>query len=1213
MRYSNIIGTVRSCIWLASLSVSSLVAADSIHAGKAYVKDGSFESPTADRTWRIDFVRQENKKSTQVEFAHDGRSYLGQRALHIRSAGQGSGYAIVSQTITFPRPHPTVLYVGAAVNAEVDRYTKLYAHAEVEGEDKTVHLTNATNFRATQGWRRENVKWTCAGKPIRSVRFMVIFNGTGWALWDDLQLTTQPREASPLAAETPWLTIPRLARGPTSSDDWQAAQVLSNFTLLGSGKFADAQTRVRLGYTAEAIHVRAECDEPLLDPIHNSTTAFRAKVTGRDAYVFSDDCLELFFDPDGIRNEFTQLGVNSLATQWDARKGQKAWDGTWSAKAGKGTSSWWCEVEVPLEDLGLSAAEERAGTLNVARERKAVKELSTYSPLSAGFGEPARFATMRLGPPAPSVEVTWRSRSETLRGVEYRIHNSTSEAQSLVCGLAQSDDEKRVRELLQHVTVAPGSTKTLAMDIPREDLNWTRSRGFVRSRDDGRYLQITPWFQTKPSGIIASFALESTADFTVTYNNHPLNLAKGEGNRWLGKVRLHEGNNALAVQLSNPGKWRCRVWDDKTTLNVVSDAGWMTCTAEPNPSWVRRTFQPSSGTWAHVAPASPPAAEETWAGAEWIKGAAGSAFLRHVRYGMTRYVPESSQAKRYPFYEKHGQIAKIYTLNPGSHTQPDYEMVIETSPAITLNSPVGRLNYKMRSFVPIGMVRTKLPDGWERNTIRFSNYLWPHKDAATLTDDVSGVNKHGLPLLARPVAPGPAALRIYSRSRKGFITEVPRLVEYDRQPFPEGRRIPGFEVYMWGNPCFDHAEGDWPHLLDMYQAAGITTCLLGHLGGGDPMVTPRKHWRWSTGHRDGYRQLKRFVSYAKSRGFRLSANIHWPIDQPDWLKDHPEDGAVHAGSAGKKHKTRVPMVLLLDRQHGVYAHWRERLTACLRDLPLDEVCWDWEASPFLGSYDDRTLAGFRQYAKLPKGTKLGEEIIREGDTLSEKWIAFRCEQVVQVSAAMREIIREASPDTVLSFYSGYPHYSRSKYTTDWEALAKVADVALAGYHALWNGNARILADIMGAEGKPSLPGLDIYARSHRAEMLGVKLAQALTEGGRGAMIFASGCSNMNLTALASVASVTRFLPELEPFLLSLDRQDRLVEAKAPATVLKHGDRYLISLQNRSSDPVDCALRWKGPEVRSVRVLGQKDSKRRVPREIALQPFSVTWVVLQCAD
>ncbi len=1199
--------------FLAAPGIALLIAVGVAHGDGSLIKDGSFESLTPSRTWSISFAGPENEEATRVDFLAGDQSYRGQRTLHIESVGQQRGYAIVSQSITFPKPYPTVLYVSGAVNADVDEYTKLYAHAGVDGQEQPVHLSSATNFQRTYGWRREYVKWTCEGNPIQRIRFMVIFCGKGWASWDDLALTSEPQEPDPLAAETPWVSIPQIAQSPSNPHDWQAAQTLSNFTLLGVKKFAEAQTRVRLAHTADAIYVRAECDERLLDPVYNAVHTFQANVTGRDAYVFNDDCVELFFDPDGTRSAFTQLAVNSLGTQWDAQDGKRAWNGTWQAKAGKDQSSWWCELEIPLQDLGLSAAQERVGTFNVARERKPVTELSSYSPLNFEFGEPIRFATLRLGPSAPVVEVKWKSHGESLQGVEYEIYNPTGKTQPLLYGLGQGDGEGHTGAMLRHVTIQPGETKTVAIEIPqRDDLPWIRSRGFVRCRDDGRYLLITPWFQTKPSGIVASVMLEATSDFAATYNSHPLSLTQTDGNLWTGKIRIAEGRNSFGIELKEPGQWRCRIWDDKTTLNVVSGAAWMTPTAEPSPSWTQKTFLPLSAEWVHATAASAPAADATWAGAQWVEGAAGSKFLRQIRYGMTRYVPEYDRPVRYPFYEKYGQIAKVYTLNPGPNTQPDYEMVIETSPAVKLNSPVGRLNYKQRTFVPNKMIRTKLADGWERNTILFTSYLWPSKDKKTLADSVSGVTTYGLPLLVRPTGPGPAALRIYGQAYNGFITEVPRLVDYERQPFPEGGRVPEFEIYMWGNLYFDHAESDWPLLLDMYEAAGVHTYILGHLGGGDPMVTPPEHWRWSTGNGDGYSQLKRFVSYAKSRGFRIAANIFWPIDQPDWLEDHPEDGAVYEGMSGEKHTVRVPMSLILDKKHGVYKHWRERLTACLRDIPLDEVLWDWETSPFLGSYDERTLAEFRQYAKLPQDTKLGEEIIKQSEALRNKWIAFRCAQVVQVAASMREIIKDVSPDTAFSFYSGYPHYSTERYSTDWESLAKVVDIAFAGYQALWGGNARILADIMQAEGKPSIPGLEIYAKGHRAEMLGVKLSQALIEGGRGAMIFASGCSNMNLTALASVARVTRFLPQLKPFLLNLDRQDQLVEAKVRAAVLRHGDRYLIVLQNHSNDAIDCALGWKGPAVRSFRVLGQSGQEARAPKTLTLQPFSVTWIILECS-
>ena len=192
-----------------------LILSGFVQADGGFVKDGSFESPTPDGAWRVEFVRSENEAATRVDFVADGRSYHGPRALHIRTVGPQNGYAILSQVITFPKPYPTVLYASGAVDADVDKYTKLYAHATVEGLDKHVHLSNGTNFKRTYGWRREHVKWTCGGRPILSVRFMVIFSGRGWAFWDDVDLTAEPKAPDPLGADTPWLTIPRIDRRPS--------------------------------------------------------------------------------------------------------------------------------------------------------------------------------------------------------------------------------------------------------------------------------------------------------------------------------------------------------------------------------------------------------------------------------------------------------------------------------------------------------------------------------------------------------------------------------------------------------------------------------------------------------------------------------------------------------------------------------------------------------------------------------------------------------------------------------------------------------------------------------------------------------------------------------------------------------------------------------------------------------------------------------------
>jgi len=91
--------------------------------------------------------------------------------------------------------------------------------------------------------------------------------------------------------------------GIVGRQEWGQAAMLSEFVALGGESRVQLPTTVYLGYTEQALYVGAK----LFDP---NPQQLRREVTQRDGEVWRDDCLELFVDTAGERQDYAHRGNN---------------------------------------------------------------------------------------------------------------------------------------------------------------------------------------------------------------------------------------------------------------------------------------------------------------------------------------------------------------------------------------------------------------------------------------------------------------------------------------------------------------------------------------------------------------------------------------------------------------------------------------------------------------------------------------------------------------------------------------------------------------------------------------------------------------------------------------------------------------------------------------------------------------------------------------
>jgi hypothetical protein len=177
---------------------------------------------------------------------------------------------------------------------------------------------------------------------------------------------------------------------------WAAAET-GEFVEIGMGRL-DAPTRVRLLYDDRCVYVAFECDEPLIDRL-----AANWKTFGHDGGVYSQDCVEVFFDPLGNLDRFYHFICSALPNScYEEAFGlhtdpvhplynreDPAWNGDWryAGALDKEAKRWTVEIAVPFTSLDVPPAV--PGTvwkMNLGRERyvhgtaMGELELSLWSP-----------------------------------------------------------------------------------------------------------------------------------------------------------------------------------------------------------------------------------------------------------------------------------------------------------------------------------------------------------------------------------------------------------------------------------------------------------------------------------------------------------------------------------------------------------------------------------------------------------------------------------------------------------------------------------------------------------------------------------------------------------------------------------------------------------------------------------------------------------------
>ena len=464
------------------------------------------------------------------------------------------------------------------------------------------------------------------------------------------------------ASAQPLLTAYRAPAPPQIDGDlgdacWQSACTTSPFILATGDGLPEEQTIVRVCFDDERLYIAAEALEGALEPALNMLELVRAQQTGRDANVFSDDCVEIFLQPPS--GGHYHLAANSIGTLYDAREQGAQWDGDCQVAAVRGNGWYTVELSIGLASLGASPAGE--WRVNFCRERTAVVEQSTWSGLQGAFHQPAQFGDLGFAEAGPAI-----TRAGMAIGPDRLL------LRAVVGGAA--DDATELRGVLasgDQITAAsaqgPGE-HTLELAFPQAVQQTGRvDASFALAQGDA-VVQRSATIPMAVAAGVARLGIEATdAQVEAFVGGNLIVLADGAID-----LSLEPGLNVIAIHAAADG-------DAPALRPAISSGGRALPVA-----WLRRTDAPAEGWLTAIDP-------EGWETVAGDAAAAWPAGAREQFLACGIYVGQRGPQifpKLTTFYAPRGssQLMRFYVHMAPEVPADGYRMIVEAPAALRYRS-----------------------------------------------------------------------------------------------------------------------------------------------------------------------------------------------------------------------------------------------------------------------------------------------------------------------------------------------------------------------------------------------------------------------------------------------------------------------------------------------------------------------------------------------
>ena len=288
---------------------------------------------------------------------------------------------------------------------KVEPHTIYEFQFELKGT--VVPIVRFTEWKGEDFWKdMKDIKATLPQKPVPSNEWSVVkgtfqvgpnakYAALSLALWGHEQwgnlhpigsyYMVDKVQIRPKASLLP--PKPEAASGAVSEKTIDAPCIIpgktySGFIKLGDRHPAQADTSYSYQIKDGKLLVSVRCEEPLMEKL-------AAKVTGDNAKVWSDDCVEIFVSSKDKSRRLNQFVVAAGGGRWMGRgsSGDVMEYSKWKSSVGKEKDAWTVNVELPFSLLGWDKAPADDETMRVliARNRIPVKETSSSAFVKDGF------------------------------------------------------------------------------------------------------------------------------------------------------------------------------------------------------------------------------------------------------------------------------------------------------------------------------------------------------------------------------------------------------------------------------------------------------------------------------------------------------------------------------------------------------------------------------------------------------------------------------------------------------------------------------------------------------------------------------------------------------------------------------------------------------------------------------------------------------------
>jgi hypothetical protein len=249
------------------------------------------------------------------------------------------------------------------------------------------------------GWLRLSVKFVVPRKALFTIVCLRLSHGSpaeGFVVIDDVRIEPEKRgmrkalPGFPLARALRTEHPPKID-GILNDEPWRVASRITDFVDLQTGKPSEIKTIVRLCYDDRALYIAFECLEP------NMPQLKPAKRERDSLEIFSDECVEVFIDPEYSRTHYFHFAVNANGNLYDAEGFDQSWNSSAQVAASLGEGAWFVELAIPFECVAITPEVTGLWGLNLTRTRNIERrQHMCWSWTQTGFHRPDRFGALEI-------------------------------------------------------------------------------------------------------------------------------------------------------------------------------------------------------------------------------------------------------------------------------------------------------------------------------------------------------------------------------------------------------------------------------------------------------------------------------------------------------------------------------------------------------------------------------------------------------------------------------------------------------------------------------------------------------------------------------------------------------------------------------------------------------------------------------------------------